>query len=207
MGTLQYSLVRPALAQSDLTTIAPYMFWLMFRNVASDGFVFEDPVNTGVLSQPGCVLASPAWENTATNVSQDYVYNWTRDAAIAAIELAAGPLPTSQPLIDYVQFAQTCQTSASSIGHFDRASFLINGTPRDWTDQTDGPALQTLAIVRLYAQLDAPAQAIANAVIAANLTFLQNAYQGQTYNLREEGVQRLVLRPLGPAAVLPGHRG
>ena len=186
MGTLQYSQVRPAIAQSDLTTIAPYMFWLMFRNIASDGFVFEDPVNTGVLSQPGCLLASPSWENTATNVSQDYVYNWTRDAAITAIELAAGPLPTAQPLIDYVQFAQTSQNEASNIGHFDRASFLINGTPRSWTDQTDGPALQTLAILRLYAQLDAPAQATANAVIAANLNFLANAYQGQTYNLWEE---------------------
>ena len=186
MGTLQYSQVRPAIAQSDLTTIAPYMFWLMFRNIASDGFVFEDPVNTGVLSQPGCVLASPSWESTATNVSQDYVYNWTRDAAITAIELAAGPLPTTQPLIDYVQFAQTCQNSASGIGHFDRASFLINGTPRSWTDQTDGPALQTLAILQLYAQLDAQTQATASTVIAANLNFLQNAYQGQTYNLWEE---------------------
>jgi glucoamylase len=186
MGTLQYSQVRPAVAQSDLTAIAPYLFWLMFRNIASDGFVFEDPVNTGVLSQPGCVLASPSWENTATNVSRDYVYNWTRDAAIIAIELAAGPLPTTQPLIDYVQFAQTCQNSANAIGHFDRASFLINGTPRNWTDQSDGPALQTLAILRLYAQLDAPTQATADAVIAANLNFLQNAYQGQTWNLWEE---------------------
>jgi glucoamylase len=186
MGTLQYSLVRPALAQPNLTAVAPYMFWLMFRNVASDSFVFDDPVNTGVLSQPGCVLASPSWENTATHVAQDYVYNWTRDAAIVAVELAVGSLPTSQPLTDYVQFAQTCQASASGIGHFDRAAFLIDGTPRDWTDQTDGPALQTLAIVRLYAQLDAPAQAAANAVIAANLSFLQNAYQGQTWNLWEE---------------------
>jgi glucoamylase len=150
---------------------------------ALDGFVFEDPVNTGVLSQPGCVLASPSWENTATDVSQDYVYNWTRDAAIAAIELAAGPLPTTAPLVDYVQFAQTCQNSASGIGHFDRASFLINGAPRNWTDQTDGPALQTLAILQLFAQLDAPTQATANAVIAANLNFLQDAYQGETYNL------------------------
>ena len=186
MGTLQYSQVRPAIAQSDLTTIAPYMFWQLFRNVASDGFVFEDPVNPGVLSRPGCVLASPAWENTATNVTQDYVYNWTRDAAIAAIELAAGPLPTTQPLTDYVQFAQTCQNAANPIGHFDRASFLINGTPRSWTDQTDGPALQTLAILRLYAQLDPQTQATASTVIAANLNFLQNAYQGQTYNLWEE---------------------
>jgi glucoamylase len=186
MATLQYSQVKPAVAQSDLATIAPYMFWLMFRNIASDGFVFEDPLNTGVLSQPGCVLASPSWENTATNVAQDYVYNWTRDAAITAIELAAGPLPTTAPLTDYVQFAQTSQNEAGAIGHFDRASFLINGTPRNWTDQTDGPALQTLAILQLYAQLDTPTQATASTVIAANLDFLQNAYQGQTYNLWEE---------------------
>ena len=113
MGELQYSEVQVAVAQSNLTTIAQYMFWLMFRNVASDGFVFEDPVNTGVLSQPGCVLASPSWENTA-HVTQDYVYNWTRDAAIVAIELAAGTIPASQPLIDYVQFAQTCQTTPAA---------------------------------------------------------------------------------------------
>ena len=183
MGVLQYSSVQPALAEPVLTAVSPYMFWLMFRNVASDGFVFEDPVNAGVVSEPGCVLASPSWENSATHVSQDYVYNWTRDAAIVAIELAAGPLPAGQPLIDYVQFAQTCQNSG---GDFDRAAFLINGTPRSWTDQTDGPALQTLAILQLYAQLDAPTRATANAVIAANLNFLQNAYQGQTYNLWEE---------------------
>jgi glucoamylase len=183
MGALQYSLVKPALAQSNLTTVAQYMFWLMLRNVASDGFVFEDPVNAGVLSQAGCVLASPSWENSLTHVSQDYVYNWTRDAAIVAIELAAGTLPTNQPLNDYVQFAQICQNSG---GDFDRASFLINGTPRNWTDQTDGPALQTLAILRLYSQLDAPTQTVANTLIARNLSFLQNAYQGETYNLWEE---------------------
>jgi glucoamylase len=183
MSALQYSLAEPALAQSNLTTVAQYMFWLMFRNIASDGLVFEDPVNAGVLSQPGCVLASPSWENSATHLSQDYVYNWTRDAAIVAIELAASPPPASQPLIDYVHFAQTCQNSG---GDFDRASFLINGTPRNWTDQTDGPALQTLAVLRLFPQLDAPTQAVARTLIAANLNFLQNAYQGQTYNLWEE---------------------
>ena len=183
---LQYSAVTASVSASNLTTIAPYMFWLMFRNVASDGLVFEDPVNAGVLSQPGCVLASPSWEKTATHVNQDYVYNWTRDAAIVAVELAVGPLATNQPLIEYVQFAQACQNSASGIGHFDRASFLINGTPRDWTDQTDGPALQTLAILQLFSQLDAPTQTVANAVIAANLNFLQGAYQGETFNLWEE---------------------
>ena len=183
MGELQYSGVRVAAAQANLTTIAQYMFWLMFRNVASDGFVFEDPENAYALSLPGCVLASPSWENSATNVTQDYVYNWTRDAAIVAIELAAGTIPTIQPLIDYVQFAQICQNSG---GNFDLASFFIDGTPRNWSDQTDGPALQTLSILQLFSQLDAPTQALAKAVIAANLAFLKGAYQGETVNLWEE---------------------
>jgi glucoamylase len=184
---LQYSTVTASASQSSLTAVAPFLFWLMFRNVASDGFVFEDPIRAGVLSAPGCILAAPSWENTQTHVTQDYVYNWTRDAAVVAIELANGTLPSNQPLIDYVQFAQACQNSGNGAGHFDRASFLIDGAFRDgWTDQTDGPALQTLAILALYGQLDAPAQAVADAVIAANLNFLENAYQGKTFNLWEE---------------------
>jgi glucoamylase len=184
---LKYGLVRPAAGQADLTSVARYMFWLMFRNVASDGLVFDDPVNPGIVSQPGCVLASPSWENTATHVTQDYVYNWTRDAAIVAREMSAaytaGTLPDDQPLIDYVTFAKLCQDSP---GDFDRASFYINGTQRPWTNQTDGPALQTLALLTVYGQVDAATQAIASALISANLDFLANAYQGQTYNLWEE---------------------
>ena len=187
MGGLSYGTVRPAMAQVDLATVARYMFWLMYRNVASDGLVFDDPVNPGVVSAPGCVLASPSWENSATRVTQDYVYHWTRDAAVVAIELAwaysNGALPDNQALTDYVLFSQACQASA---GDFDRASFYINGTQRPWTDQTDGPALQTVALLAMYRQLDPPAQAIAVRLIDANLNFLQNAYQGQTCNLWEE---------------------
>jgi glucoamylase len=182
---LEYSHVH--VAQADLTTAARYMFWLMFRNVASDGLVFDDPVNAGIISSPGCVLASPSWENTATHVTQDYVYHWTRDAAIVARELSAayasGVLPDNQPLNDYVRFSQACQQSQ---GDFDRASFYIDGAQRPWTDQTDGPALQTLALVTMYGQLDASVQATAASLIGANLDFLAGAYQGQTYNLWEE---------------------
>jgi glucoamylase len=184
---LRYGLVRPAVGQADPATVAPFMFWLMFRNVASDGLVFDDPVNAGVISQPGCVLASPSWENTATAITQDYVYHWTRDAAVVAFELSAaytaGTLPDNQPLIDYVRFSQVCRAAA---GDFDRASYYINGTQRPWTDQTDGPALQTLALLGIYAQLDPPTQATALALIDANLNFLATAYTGQTYNLWEE---------------------
>src|SRR6202167_4211906 len=184
---LSYSTVRPSAAESDLAALAPYLFWLMFRNVASDGLVFDDPVNAGVVSLPGCVLASPSWENAATRVTQDYVYHWTRDAAIVALELSPaygkGALPVAQPLTDYVTFSKICQASQ---GDFDRASFYINGTQRPWTNQTDGPALQTIALLQLYASLDPNTQAIAKSLINANLDFLQGAYQGETYNLWEE---------------------
>jgi glucoamylase len=187
MGGLSYGSARPAVAQVDLATVGQYMFWLMYRNVASDGLVFDDPVNPGVVSAPGCVLASPSWENSATHVTQDYVYHWTRDAAVVALELAwayaNGTLPDNQALIDYVRFSQACQASA---GDFDRASFYINGTQRPWTNQSDGPALQTIALLAMYRQLDPPAQAIAVRLIDANLNFLGGAYQGQTYNLWEE---------------------
>jgi glucoamylase len=186
-NSLSYGVVRPNVGQTSLTTVAAYLFWLMFRNVASDGLVFDDPVHAGIVSAPGCVLASPSWENSATQVTQDYVYHWTRDAAIVALELSAaytsGVLPDNQPLIDYVAFSATCQRSA---GDFDRASFYINGTQRPWTNQTDGPALQTVALLALYAQLDPATQAIAAALIDANLSFLSGAYQGQTFNLWEE---------------------
>ena len=187
MSGLSYGSVRPAVTRVDLPAVAKYMFWLMFRNVASDGLVFDDPVNAGIVSAPGCVLASPSWENTATHVTQDYVYHWTRDAAIVALELAwayaNGTLPDNQPLIDYVTFSQTCQQSA---GDFDRACFYIDGAQRPWTNQTDGPALQTLALLAMYGQLDPPAQATAMTLIDANLSFLAGAYQGQTFNLWEE---------------------
>ncbi|HET6189461.1 MAG TPA: glycoside hydrolase family 15 protein, partial [Trebonia sp.] len=100
MGGLSYGSARPAAARLDLAAVAKYIFWLMYRNVASDGLVFDDPVNAGVISSPGAVLASPSWENTATRVTQDYVYHWTRDAAIVALELAwayaDGTLPDNQ---------------------------------------------------------------------------------------------------------------
>jgi glucoamylase len=158
--------VSPQIAWSDagLAKIAQHMFSLMLRNVASDGFLFVDPNHPDPndpqsFSLRGCIVAAPSSPANTPGVDQDYVYNWTRDAAITAIEIAAASLPAVpgtgvQPLIDYVNFAQTCQNNATP--SLALASYTIRGLSRQWTEQTDGPALETLAILRAYDQLDPP---------------------------------------------------
>ena len=184
---IRYSKVQTAAQQSDLSAIAQHMLALMLRNVASAGFVFADPYVSGKFSKPGCIIASPSYPTDPGDVAaieQNYVYNWTRDAAVAAIELAIAQPPSPQPLIDYVNFASICQNSGASIGY---ASFMIDGTQRpSWTVQSDGPALQTLAILQAWPQLDQATQALARTLIAANLTYLLGAYSSPTRNLWEE---------------------
>jgi glucoamylase len=106
--------VSPQITWSDagLPKIAQHMFSLMLRNLASDGFLFVDPNHPDPndpqsFSLPGCIIAAPSSPVNTPGIDQDYVYNWTRDAAITAIEIAAAKMPTApgsgvQPLIDYV---------------------------------------------------------------------------------------------------------
>jgi glucoamylase len=189
-----------AMPQLDLPTVAKLMFPLMLRNVASDGFVFIDPMdipgpnnmnplNPPAFSLPGCIIAAPSFPADTPGINQDYVYNWTRDSAIAAIEIAAAKMPTPpgcgvQPLIDYVTFAQTCQNNATPT--LALACYTIAGQSRVWREQSDGPALQTLAMMEAFGQLDPATQAIAQGVMAQNINYLLGAYQNQTWNLWEE---------------------
>lgn len=189
--------VKPQIAYHvvELGSLAPYMLMLMMRNVTSDGFVVEDPDAPGVYSLPGCVIAAPSFPANTPGVDQDYVYNWVRDAAITAIEIAAADLPTigggMQTLIDYVHFAATCYNNAAPIpqdqavtkGH---ACFTISGQVRPWSEQSDGPALQTIAILRAYDQLDAATQKTASDLIEKNLAYLLGVYREPTTNLWEE---------------------
>jgi glucoamylase len=189
-GTARRTILTPTTSpqEADLQVVAQHMFSLLLRNVASDGFLFQDPV-TGQESSPGCVVAAPSFPANTPGVDQDYVYNWTRDAAITAMAIAAANLPTRpgagvQTLIDYVRFAHTCQVNATpTLGH---ACFTITGQSRDWTEQSDGPALQTLAILQAYGQLDAPTQGLAAEVVGTNIGYLLGAYQAPTTNLWEE---------------------
>lgn len=180
---------RTAHQQTDLTSLARYMFSMMLRNVTSDGYVIEDPARPGQFSLPGCVIAAPSYPANTPCVDQDYVYNWVRDAAITALELVEGDLPVAldgsvEALNDYVSFAQTCQNNATpTLAH---ACFTINGQARPWTEQSDGPAIQTIALLRAYNQLNASGQDVAKAVIAKNLEFLLDNHQNPTTNLWEE---------------------
>jgi glucoamylase len=175
--------------QDSLEAIAQHMFSLMLRNVASDGFQFADPARPGSFSRPGCVIAAPSYPEQTPGVDQDYVFNWTRDAAITAMEIAAAGMPARrgsgvQTLIDYVSFARTCQDNATpTLAH---ACFTVEGESRPWTEQADGPALQTLATLRAFPQLDQATQATAREVIARNLDFLLMTRYDQTVNLWEE---------------------
>lgn len=185
---LSYALVRPAVQQADLTRLTLYLLTLMLRNVSSDGFAFADPANPGQFSAPGCIIASPSFAGDQATVTQNYVYNWTRDAAVAAAEIVCANLPATGagtgPLDDYVNFASTCQRSAPGL---DTACYTIEGQPRQgWTLQNDGPALQALAIFQAFGQLSAAAQDTARTVAERDLAFVVDRYQAPNTNLWEE---------------------
>lgn len=171
----------------DLQPVAQHMYALMVRNIASAGFPFTDSTHTRT-SRPGCVLAAPSYPANAPGVSQDYVFHWVRDAAITALELAAAEPPVpgepAPALIDYVMFAQTCQATASpTMGH---ACFTIDGQPRPWSEQNDGPAIQTIALLAAYSRLDDATRATAAAVIGRNVDYVLGCYRDPTTSLWEE---------------------
>jgi glucoamylase len=186
---VRYALATPAVAETDLAALRPYLFALMLRNVSSDGFMFEDPGARGQFSLPGCILAAPSYPANTPGVDQDYVFNWVRDSAVVAIEIAAGRPPQfgggQKTLIDYVRFARLCADNARASPA--RAAFTVRGLPRKgWSDQNDGPALQTMALLAAYDQLDAATQAVANGLIADNVEFLLSVYPHATTNPWEE---------------------
>jgi glucoamylase len=175
--------------ESDLAAFPPYFLALMMRNVASAGFRFSDPADPARLSMPGCIIASPSYSGDQADVTQDYVFNWTRDAALAVIEMAGGSLPIadaagSGPLNDYAAFAAACQRNTDRRAC---ACFTIEAQPRShWPEQNDGPALQVLALFACYEQLDPNARDSARSVIDANVTFILDHYTDPSTNLWEE---------------------
>lgn len=192
MPVLRYACVQADVAGLDLDRAAAVMLVLMLRNVATDGYRFSHPEpkpepDTVRYSQPGCILASPSYPAEQHAINQDYVYNWTRDAAVTVVELALaqGPLAqgVQQNLADYLAFAEACQHADAPLT---RGSYEIAATARDWSDQSDGPALRLIAVLQLLPRLDQAALAVARRVVAADLDCVLSIYPDKTTSLWEE---------------------
>ncbi|MEU6578949.1 glycoside hydrolase family 15 protein [Streptomyces sp. NPDC046805] len=173
-------------------TLVPIMFTFMLRNIASNGFTFSDPQSPGDFSRdskPGCIIAAPSFPTQTPGIDENYVFNWVRDGAITAMEVAKGNMPadpdgTVETLNDYVQFADLCHSNARpTLGH---AVFNIAGDARPWTEQNDGPALQSITILAAYDQLDLGTQKRAVDLVNSNVAYLLDVYQQPTTNLWEE---------------------
>ena len=82
----------------------------------------------------------------------------------------------AQHLSDYIKFAQTCQanpaTDDTRWDNFARACFTLEGNPRPWSNQSDGPALQSLALLQAYRWVDDETRDTARDLIVANVDFL-----------------------------------
>src|SRR5436189_6478935 len=81
----------------DLPSLVPIMYTFMFRNIASDGFIYSDPQSPGDISRdskPGCIIAAPSFPADTPGIDEDYVFNWVRDGAITAMEVAKAAMPT-----------------------------------------------------------------------------------------------------------------
>jgi glucoamylase len=187
----------------DLTDMAGYFFPPLLRNIATEGYPFVAPtVFSGerpagapelspeeTISRPGCIIASPSFHENLPSIKQNYVYNWVRDAAIVAIELAAPDLPANADVSgmvnDYVTFAELCQSARP--GELWRAKYTIaGGLVEGWPAQNDGPALQTLALLRLFPKLSPSIQDTARNLIVANARFVVDQHKNPNVNLWEE---------------------
>jgi glucoamylase len=178
----------------DLALLVPTMYTFMFRNIASDGFIYSDPQSPGDISRdskPGCIIAAPSFPADTPGTDEDYVFNWVRDGAITAMEVAKAVMPTRpgaavQTLNDYVQFADLCHSNAQPPLTKGHACFNIAGDARPWTEQNDGPALQSITILAAFDQLDPDTQKWAVGLVNSNVAFLLGVYENPTTNLWEE---------------------
>ena len=184
-----YGRVQVAISQVGIVGLAPTMRSFMKANIASQAKVFVDPYDASRTSKPGCIIASPSYTDVT---DQDYVHHWLRDGAIVAMELAARRTGVDRTLCDYVAFSKLCQDNAPA-DHFFLAAFNIDGSPRDgWTDQKDGPALQSLASVAAWPYLDDAAKTSAKKVAQRNL---DETIKGRSDDTNKRGPWEDVIGP------------
>src|SRR5262245_27004474 len=176
--------VRRHVASTSYAAITPYMTMLMLRNFGTDTWHFK---SDGRVSAPGCVIASPSRPDDAVS-DQDYVNSWVRDSALCVLEAAHADLPFARAglLDDYVRFARSTQQNARAAGKEGLACFHIDGSVREWSVQSDGPALRVAAVLDFYDKLSADVRPVAKQLVEEDAAYLLGAYRYPTQNLWEE---------------------
>jgi glucoamylase len=187
VARISYARVQTTRDGGDLVEFAATARVFMRRNVAGHVGRFHDANDVTVPAAAGCVIASPSYPMADPGLTdQNYVFHWIRDAAITAMELAAAPTPDSsgvdRTLCEYVAFSQVCQDNAVAADRFFLARFRIDGTALTtgwdesaqaytgyWSEQKDGPALQSMSFVAAWPYLDTAARATATDVAQRNL--------------------------------------
>ena len=178
-----YGNVRLATGADDLEVIARFMQCLMLRNFAMDGWIFT---GDGGNSLPGCIIASPSKPHTE-DTDQDYVFHWVRDGAICAIEASLAEAPLASLPDNYVAFSARTQKNAINAGKTaGHACFKVNGDPREWSKQNDGPALRIISIISMWSSLSNPGKTAGRQIMQIDLDYLLNEYKNSTVNLWEE---------------------
>jgi glucoamylase len=187
VARISYARVQTARNDDDLVEFAAKARVFMKRNVATRAGNFDDANDPMMPAVTGCVIASPSYPKADPNLTdQNYVFHWIRDAAVTAMELAATPAPDAngvdRTLCDYVAFSQVCQDNAVAANKFFLARFRVDGgvltTDWDanahayrgyWSEQKDGPALQSLSFVAAWPYLDAASRTTATSLAQKNL--------------------------------------
>ncbi len=197
-------LARSVLAyhQMDLGRVAQHLYALLLRNVSSDGFPFTDSTHQ-LVSLPGCVIAAPSYPANAPGISQDYVFNWVRDAADRDARdqrrvrrrptvgerwptMSGSPMPASRTR------HRPRDTPASP----SKPAAALVGAERRAGDPDRGAAGR-------LRQLDPDTRSTATDLIARNLDFLLGCYRDPTTNLWEEHRGYSFFARAGPVALLP----
>lgn len=158
---------------------------LLLQNI-----ITHQNIISGISCIPGAIIASPSIpEDPETD--QNYVYDWTRDSAMAMIEVIELFKKTNdnylrQLIFNYVKFVDKVQSCRDvELGY---ARWNLDATPSmDWTIQNDGPALRALTLMEASNILNENNFCTtANKCIVTDIKYILDVYKNETVNIWEE---------------------
>lgn len=156
MTTLQ--LPNSPFTADEIAIIMGYLF----RNIATENNILSKVSRRQVIkSIPGAVIASPSI--AGPDFSQDYYYDWMRDAALTMNEVTSLYEQSAAEnektilrsyLVNYVNWVKNAQSqpSLNGISVLGEPKFNIDGTvfTGDWArPQNDGPALRAITLIHI----------------------------------------------------------